>query len=81
MVVGVDREQQAQLARELVEQARVDGLSLVGSDGLLTGLTKTVLETALEAEMDDHLGYPAGDRTAKDTVNERNGKRAKTLVT
>jgi transposase-like protein len=81
MMVDVDREQQQRLARELVEQARNDGLSLVGPGGLLTGPTKSVLETALEAEMDDHLGYGKGDRAVKDTVNERNGKRAKTVAT
>jgi transposase-like protein len=32
-------------------QATSVGLELVGAGGLLTGLTKTVLETALEAEM------------------------------
>ena len=48
---------QQQLAQELVEAARADGVKLVGPGGLLTGLTKTVLETALEAEMSEHLGY------------------------
>jgi transposase-like protein len=81
MMVDMDRKQQQQLAKELVEQARSDGLSLVGPDGLLTGLTKTVLETALEAEMDDHLGYQHSERAVKDTGNERNGKRAKTVAT
>ncbi len=46
------------LAQELVERARSEGVELVGPGGLLTGLTKTVLETALEAELDEHLGYP-----------------------
>jgi hypothetical protein len=41
---------QQQLAQQLVEKARADGVDLVGPGGLLTGLTKTVLETALEAE-------------------------------
>jgi hypothetical protein len=36
------------LAARLVEQARAEGVDLVGPGGLLTGLTKTVLETALE---------------------------------
>ena len=55
-------------------------MSLVGPDGLLTGLTKQVLVTALEVEMDDHLGYEHGDRTGKDTGNERHGKPV-TMVT
>lgn len=32
-------------------------MSLVGPDGLLAGVTRTVLQAALEAEMTDHLGY------------------------
>jgi putative transposase len=47
---------QQQLAQELVEKARADGVDLVGPGGSLSGLTKSVLETALEAEMTDHLG-------------------------
>jgi hypothetical protein len=45
-----------ELARRLVEQARTEGLSLIGPGGLLGALTKR-LETSLEVEMTDHLGY------------------------
>jgi putative transposase len=45
------------LAKELVARARSEGAQLVGPGGLLSDLTKTVLETALEVEMEDHLGY------------------------
>jgi putative transposase len=38
-------------AAELVRLAREQGLSLTGPDGLLKQLTKTVLETALNEEM------------------------------
>ncbi len=48
-------------ARELVDRARAEGVNLVGPGGLLGGLTKQVLETALEAEMSEHLGYDAND--------------------
>jgi hypothetical protein len=47
---------QQQLAQELVEQARAEGAELVGRGGLLTRLTKSVLETALEVEMAEHGG-------------------------
>ena len=43
------------VAEQLVAQAREKGIELVGPDGLLSQLTKRVLETALEAEMTDHL--------------------------
>ena len=52
-------EQQA--AVELVRLAQEQGLSLTGPDGLLKQLTKTVLETALNEEMTEHLGYEKHD--------------------
>src|SRR5579872_111796 len=68
------------LARELVERARAEGVGLVGPGGLLTGLTKTVLETALEAEMDERLGYPPYAVEGRDSGNSRNGTRSKTVL-
>jgi putative transposase len=49
-----------QLAQELIEKARRAGISLVGPDGLLAGVTRTVLQTALDAEMTEHLGFEKG---------------------
>lgn len=72
---------QQQLAQELVDRARAEGVELVGPDGLLTGLTKTVLETALEAEMGEHLGYDKHDPMGRNRGNSRNGTRAKTVLT
>ena len=69
------------IAQELVERARSEGAALVGPGGLLTGLTKTVLETALEAELDEHLGYPKHAASGNNTGNSRNGTRAKTVLT
>lgn len=70
-----------QLARELVERARKQGVSLVGPDGLLAGVTRTVLQTALEAEMTEHLGYEKGDAAGKTADNHRNGSSPKTVRT
>ena len=72
---------QQQLARDLVAAARADGVELVGPGGLLTGLTATVLETALEAEMSEHLGYDKHDPAGRDGGNSRNGTRTKTVLT
>jgi putative transposase len=69
------------LAQELVERARTEGVELVGPGGLLTGLTKTVLETALEAELDEHLGYPKHAVEGRNSGNSRNGSRPKTVLT
>src|SRR5450755_2527933 len=67
------------LARQLAERAQAEGLSLTGPGGLLGRLTKVVLESALEGEMDAHLGYPRHDPAGNGSGNSRNGKRAKTV--
>lgn len=72
---------QQQLAQELVEQARAEGVELVGQGGLLTRLTKSVLETALEAEMTEHLGYDKHDPMGRNGAKSRNGTRTKTVLT
>lgn len=69
------------VAHELIDKARTDGVSLVGPNGLLRQLTKTVLETALNGELDEHLGYEKGDSAGKFGANERNGSSAKTVRT
>lgn len=74
---GVD----TRLAQELIEQAHAEGVSLVGPDGLLRRVTKTVLESALQAELEGHLGYERGDEFAKTGSNERNGSSSKTVRT
>ncbi len=70
-----------QLAEELVERAKSDGVELVGPDGLLAGLTKDVLEAGLEAEMSEHLGYDKHDPAGRDKGNSRNGTRVEKLLT
>jgi putative transposase len=70
-----------ELARQLAERARAEGLSLTGPGGLLGRLTKVVLESALEGEMDAHLGYRKHDPAGDGSGNSRNGHRAKTVLT
>lgn len=70
---------QQQVAEQLLAQAKEQGVSLVGPGGLLGGLTKTVLETALEAEMTEHLGYEK--HASSNGENARNGTRSKTVLT
>lgn len=72
---------QQELAQQLLDQARAQGIDLVGPDGLLNRLTKNVLETALEAEMDEHLGYEKHDVSGRGSGNSRNGTRTKTVLT
>src|SRR6478752_7758560 len=68
-------------AEEMVARAREQGLSLTGPDGLLKQLTKTVLETALNQEMTEHLGHDKHGPPGNETGNVRNGIRSKTVLT
>jgi putative transposase len=77
----VEQSAEQKAAAELVRRAREQGLSLTGPDGLLKQLTKTVLETALNEEMTEHLGYEKHDPPGAGTGNIRNGTRAKTVLT
>jgi putative transposase len=70
-----------ELARQLADKARAQGLSLTGPGGLLGRVTKRVLEAALEGEMDAHLGYARHDPAGRNGGNSRNGRRAKTVLT
>ncbi|TWD75015.1 transposase-like protein [Kribbella amoyensis] len=70
-----------QLVEQLVGQARAGGLQLTGEGGLLQQLTKRVLESALEGEITDHLGYDKHDPAGRGTGNSRNGVRSKTVLT
>ncbi len=69
------------IAEELVEQARADGVDLVGPGGLLGKLTKQVLEAGLEVEMEEHLGYDKHSPEGRNGGNSRNGTRTKTVIT
>ena len=72
---------QQQLAERLLAQAKEQGVELVGPDGLLNQLTKRVLETALEAEISEHLGYDKHHPAGRNRGNSRNGVRSKTVLT
>jgi putative transposase len=62
----------------------VEGLEpeqVTGPGGLLSQLAGRVIETALGAELTEHLGYPAGQAPPGGVGNVRNGSTAKTLKT
>lgn len=54
---------------------------MTGEGGLLQQLTKRVLESALEGEITDHLGYEKHDPAGAGSGNSRNGVRSKTVLT
>src|SRR4030095_1215222 len=66
---------------ELVARASAEGVSLTGEGGLLQQLTKRVLESSREGELDAHLGYAKHDPAGRTGGNSRNGRRSKTVVT
>jgi len=53
-----------QLIARLAGRARAGGLQLTGEGGLLAQLTKRLVESALEGEITDHLGYDCEDLAA-----------------
>src|SRR5438045_6349868 len=68
-------------AAAMVAEARARGLALTGPDGLLKLFTKNVLETALNEEIAEHLGFDKNRAEAeRESANVRNGTRAKTVV-
>jgi putative transposase len=88
--VELPEEAAARRLAELVSPAGIDriladaeqsGTSLDGPDGLLSELTKAVIERAYGAEMEDHLGYAKGDPTGNGSGNSRNGFSSKTVIT
>jgi putative transposase len=72
---GMDQQQFAGSGRA----GQVRGCGLIGPGGLLTALTKSVLETALEAELTQHQGYSNTTLPAETAGNSRNGTRIKTV--
>src|ERR1700710_2918658 len=70
-----------QLIARLAGRAREGGLQLTGEGGLLAQLTKRLVESALEGEITDHLGYDRHDAAGRDGGNSRNGHRTKTVLT
>jgi putative transposase len=75
------------LAGLLPEEALQDALAglapeeITGPGGLVTQLAGRVLETALGAELTEHLGYPPGRAPPGGAGNHRNGSTAKRVHT
>src|SRR5215475_10820730 len=70
-----------QLADQLLGKAQAEGVELLGPDGLLSQVTKAVLERALAEEMTGHLGYDKHDPAGRGSGNNRNGTTGKTVLT
>ncbi|MGC0423483.1 IS256 family transposase [Embleya sp. AB8] len=70
-----------EVVERLMDRADASGAALLGEGGLLTEITRAVLERALEAEMTEHLGYERHDPAGRGSGNSRNGTSPKTVLT
>ena len=67
---------------KLVDQLLADYKNpeqIIGENGLLKQLTKALLERAMHAELDNHLGYSKHDPAGYKSGNSRNGTTKKKL--
>jgi hypothetical protein len=70
-----------QLISQLVDRVKTGGLQLTGEGGVLQQLARRLLESALDGEITDHLGYDKHDPAGRGSGNSRNGTRSKTVLT
>jgi transposase-like protein len=70
---------QKSLLDELFKDFRGNAKELLGEHGLLKRITQRALESALEGELTDHLGYSLHESAGRNSGNSRNGKSRKTL--
>src|ERR1700693_2857178 len=80
-LVAGDTPAMREWAEQLVARARDAGVELTGDDGLLTAMVRQVLQTGLEVELTDHLGYEPHDPAGRGSGNSRNGSSRKTVTT
>jgi putative transposase len=69
-----------ELVDELLAGARTEE-EIVGPGGLLSQLTKRLVERAMDVELTEHLGYERGQAPPGSAGNTRNGSTPKTLMT
>ncbi len=81
---GVVAEPRPRVDPDVVDRLMADAgdeVELLGPDGLLSEITKAVMERALKAELTYELGYEAGDPAGRGSGNSRNGAYPKTVLT
>ncbi|GCE03518.1 IS256 family transposase [Dictyobacter aurantiacus] len=70
------------IRRELIDELLKecsDPKQLLAEGGFLKQLTGALIERCLEAEMEEHLGYPKHGKRTEECTNVRNGRSRKTL--
>ncbi len=81
---GMPDEIRRKLPDEVVDELLAGASSeeeIVGPGGLLSQLTKRLVERAMEVELTDHVGYERHQEPPGGTGNTRNGSTPKTLIT
>jgi len=71
-----------EIDKELIDKLLADYKGpedLIGEQGLLKQLTKSLVERAMHAELKQHLGYEKHDPAGRGSGNSRNGTSPKTL--
>ena len=72
------------IKEEILEELLKDCKSpedLMGKNGLVKQLTKSLIEKALDGEITHHLGYPKNSRAGNKKTNYRNGLNSKKIRT
>src|ERR1017187_4307673 len=81
---GLPNETPRKLPDDVVDELLAGARSeeeIVGPGGLLSQLTRRLVERALEVELSDHLGYEPHREPLGGAGNTRNGSTRKTLST
>ncbi|WP_099404734.1 IS256 family transposase, partial [Chitinimonas sp. BJB300] len=69
------------ISAELLEQFGNEPMTTETINTATTALKKALIQRALAAEMNHHLGYPTGAPKPNSVTNQRNGWGAKTILT
>lgn len=75
------KEEELEKLLEGIDFKNLTAEQITGKEGLLKLLTKKIVEKAMSAEMDHHLGYSKHSPAGKNSGNSRNGKSKKTIIT
>ena len=87
--LGAERDELPDELRERLLDGMIDELiagkrgerEILGQDGVLGEITRRMVQRALEEELTEHLGYPAGQAPPGGAGNSRNGGTPKTVLT
>src|SRR3954471_4627143 len=67
--------------KELLDQLVKGPMTQGDLESMFRSLKKAVIERAMSAEMNDHLGYRQGENKPEGQSNQRNGTSGKTVIT